>query len=520
MAAAAASLPTAWIAAPPVAGHIVPRPPSIIMPQVPRSQWVVHGSLSARPTAAVAPLRTQVTVPSFAVGSVQAPRQRPSAVYLSPLSSQRTIVATQVMMSPPLALRAREISQANVGWVKPVVSTAASQCPPVFLAPEVQSEPLRQRPVPLPEPPKPAARRPLVLHFDVNKTVIVCDPVKGMSMDTMLSSLLSEASWGTWDDSEPRPVDSEGRAKAASTWRLSQGPQTEAVEGLVTYAELLEDILGMTKEELRTLKAAFVSPGSPGESLHGVYEELQQKLTLPPGVVLPDPPPAVGPNRVFILPSFFHLLIHLEEQGRDFRVVFRTFGIDLPHVVKEFNCFCRGEHPLFPKVPAGLRRRVIELPRGTGEWYRDSAGPHLAMASGTGSKEFVQQAHGFKECSEALQLRLFGEGFVHSLALRDYFQHWRASKEADDSGKLLLVSHHEGPNTPLEVFFDDNIERERAHIVDARDAKTGEALPFASTKGVHLLKAEPFDAIRDPQYFIKALERAEVAYDKYHSGAT
>ena len=39
------------------------------------------------------------------------------------------------------------------------------------------------------------------------------------------------------------------------------------------------------------------------------------------------------------------------------------------------------------------------------------------------------------------------------------------------------------------VFFDDNIERHHAHIVDARHASTGEAMPFNETQGIYLIKA-------------------------------
>ena len=38
---------------------------------------------------------------------------------------------------------------------------------------------------------------PLMLHFDINKTIIISDPVSNISTDQMLNSLLSECIWGT-----------------------------------------------------------------------------------------------------------------------------------------------------------------------------------------------------------------------------------------------------------------------------------------------------------------------------------
>lgn len=37
----------------------------------------------------------------------------------------------------------------------------------------------------------------LILHFDINKTIIMSDPVANISIDKMLNSLLSECIYGT-----------------------------------------------------------------------------------------------------------------------------------------------------------------------------------------------------------------------------------------------------------------------------------------------------------------------------------
>ena len=39
----------------------------------------------------------------------------------------------------------------------------------------------------------------------------------------------------------------------------------------------------------------------------------------------------------FIIPSFFRMMISLKKQKRPFGIVFRTFGDDLPKIIKEFN---------------------------------------------------------------------------------------------------------------------------------------------------------------------------------------
>lgn len=54
----------------------------------------------------------------------------------------------------------------------------------------------------------------------------------------------------------------------------------------------------------------------------------------------------------WILPSFFQLLKDLAQEGRDFAILFRTFGSDLPRVLRAmFKAVDEGAHPLFPDLP-------------------------------------------------------------------------------------------------------------------------------------------------------------------------
>jgi hypothetical protein len=41
-------------------------------------------------------------------------------------------------------------------------------------------------------------------------------------------------------------------------------------------------------------------------------------------------------------------------QGREFTLVFRSFGADVAEVVEEMNAFATGQHPCYPDVRATL----------------------------------------------------------------------------------------------------------------------------------------------------------------------
>lgn len=54
----------------------------------------------------------------------------------------------------------------------------------------------------------------------------------------------------------------------------------------------------------------------------------------------------------WIIPSFFQLLKDLAAEGREFAILFRTFGTDLPRVLSAVSkAVNHGAHPLFPDLP-------------------------------------------------------------------------------------------------------------------------------------------------------------------------
>lgn len=105
-----------------------------------------------------------------------------------------------------------------------------------------------------------------------------------------------------------------------------------------------------------------------------------------------------------------------------------------------------------------------------------------------------------------------------SVGLVDDYSWWEANDERDDAGKLLLVDAELTRRTKLaaksgekvrlgsedvvHVFLDDNIERDRAHIVDVRCKATFTPLPFEDTQNTVLFKVEPYQAITDANYFV------------------
>jgi hypothetical protein len=88
-----------------------------------------------------------------------------------------------------------------------------------------------------------------------------------------------------------------------------------------------------------------------------------------------------------------------------------------------------------------------------------------------------------------------------AIAVRDFYHFWKSRNEHSRAGKLLLVDPLD--TAVVQMFFDDNIGFSKAHIVDARNAWTGESIPFEQCRASYLTRSEPVNAILDPKYFVR-----------------
>jgi hypothetical protein len=120
-----------------------------------------------------------------------------------------------------------------------------------------------------------ASKAHLVLHFDINKTILMSDATKGAGQADMINMLLSECAWGRMHEGPSWiPV---GRL---ATDRPENDPQ------LMTYRNFLDSFLYpfvegsgevTLAENLRrkklcgALQKAFTSAGQPGVTTHGLH---------------------------------------------------------------------------------------------------------------------------------------------------------------------------------------------------------------------------------------------------------
>ena len=267
-----------------------------------------------------------------------------------------------------------------------------------------------------------ASRARLVLHFDVNKTVVMADGVQGAGTGHIVNMLLSECAWGRLEagpawvpvgrlaadrpandpqlmtyrsflDSFLLPTGGEERGGGADGAEASSIPVPPPPAAALAAAAAALGLpppapggpIPSFKDARQALKRTFTDPGQPGALFRSVYDRLVSVLE-----------PCSGVHQV--LHSFFNLLLHLKASKRDFAIVFRSFGTDLASVLAEVDSFARGTHSAYPGVLMDGSDGGPDLrasPAGVGVFYRESARPEgTALLLGPGAAPFLGRRGG------------------------------------------------------------------------------------------------------------------------------
>ncbi|KAJ0064492.1 hypothetical protein NL108_008642, partial [Boleophthalmus pectinirostris] len=181
-------------------------------------------------------------------------------------------------------------------------------------------------------------RRKLVLHVDLNHTVLVSDAVTGLGTLAALDAFLPGVTWG----------------------RMHKGEW----EWLSDVPSLLPPCAGAVSFYSQFGRTPLFTSSPTGRRFRAVLDQHLELLRWPPDAQADPELTALGEDgRLYhwILPSFFQLLLDLSAQNFDFAVVFRTFGSDLPRVLRAVAAATTHGHPLFANITQ-LKLGVDERP--------------------------------------------------------------------------------------------------------------------------------------------------------------
>ncbi|XP_063147520.1 uncharacterized protein LOC134489036 isoform X2 [Candoia aspera] len=259
-------------------------------------------------------------------------------------------------------------------------------------------------------------KRKLVLHIDLNNTILVSDSVTKQGPSAALNYYLSTVTWG--------------KLSHRGEWQwVSESPSLHPpCQGAVSFYSQYGRNTRFTETPL----------GRQFRDLH------RHHLKLLEWEGQPHPWLSIKGEQArhyhLVLPSFFYLLESLHREGREFAVIFRTFGTDLPRVLQAVNCALERQHPSFPalggiSLPVDLRSGRIRC-----------------------SKKKVVLTHGAEQLSSDDGCRKMYAYFSSREGLcgfQDHFEWWAKNNYSSQGGKPVWID----PQDPgvQHICIDDNI---------------------------------------------------------------
>jgi hypothetical protein len=226
-------------------------------------------------------------------------------------------------------------------------------------------------------------------------------------------------------------------------------------------------------------------------------------------------------------------MIELTNKKRAFALIFRTFGFDFDDVIKEFNSFCEGGHPIYNGENEKYPRVYFDGTHNSKDYrindksigiiYRfDEKIDNLFLILGTLKridadnpealftyyKEQINEGKitiikGGKNIFEYITNNSIN-GKINSFCINDHYNTWFKFDKKSICGKPMLV---DPDNKDVKVyFFDDNIDDTETSIVDCRNVITGESIKDKNFTDKYLVRADTIKAAEDEYYYINKIE--------------
>ncbi|XP_028906691.1 uncharacterized protein LOC100682013 isoform X2 [Ornithorhynchus anatinus] len=269
-----------------------------------------------------------------------------------------------------------------------------------------------------PSPAKLLGRGPrkVVLHVDLNNTILVSDSVTNQGPLAALNNYLSTVCWG----------------------KLSQTGEWQWLSYSPSLLPPSPNAVNFYTQFGRNTRFTDGNLGLPFQSLLAHHLKLLEWSGQPDKTF--SIPGEDGKEYHRILPSFFHLLETLLRQGRHFAVVFRTFGQDLPPVLQAMHSALKGQHPQFPAL------QEMAFPTNLSPGRIQCSTREIVVSRGAERVSSRPDGRGMYRYFSSME----GLG-----GFRDHFEWWSKNSFSSRGGKPLWIDPHD-PQVQ-HICFDDNI---------------------------------------------------------------
>ncbi|XP_011618943.2 uncharacterized protein [Takifugu rubripes] len=322
-------------------------------------------------------------------------------------------------------------------------------------------------------------KKKLILHIDLNNTILISDTVTTQGTVAALEYFLTTVTWG--------------RMSREGNWEwLSDSPSLQPpCDGAVSYYSQFGRVMGFTS--------------AAGRCFRRILDQHLDLLLWPNGIKGDRELAVKGEDgRLYhwILPSFFQLLKDLVQEGREFAVVFRTFGGDLPRVLRAvFRALNEGAHPLFPE----LSDLSLKVNMALGKIRCNKRGIVL-----TRDEDRVSTRNGERGLYQYLSSVQGLGGF------QDHFEWWASNTFSIRGGKPFWVDPFD--QSVQHIFIDDNIrQNDEDTIVHPKvfldpDGTETRMACTSELYDITLVQTDLLQAISDLSYFT---QRVHICLENY-----
>nr|XP_033782016.1 uncharacterized protein LOC117351195 [Geotrypetes seraphini] len=322
------------------------------------------------------------------------------------------------------------------------------------------------------------AKRKLILHLDLNNTILVSDAVTNQGPRSALNAYLSTVAWGKINKTGEWQWLTDSLSllppcQNAVNYYSQFGRETD-----FTDTALGQHFKGIFTDHLKLLEwsgeadEVFATTGEDGKAYH------------------------------WILPSFFHLLERLHLEARHFAVVLRTFGTDLPQVLHAVRCALEGRHPHFP--------HLITLPVDHNPGRIRCSKREVLLSRGSERVSTKPDARNIYNYFGSLE----GIG-----GFQDHFDWWARHQFTSEGGKPFWIDPDDF--SVQHIFIDDNIRADDDYNIvfpqvflkrldgHVRTASASELYSIC------LVQTDLLRAIAEKNYFLECVKDCEEKYDHY-----
>lgn len=336
----------------------------------------------------------------------------------------------------------------------------------------------------------------LILHFDINETILIGDEAGGDTVDDCLNKIISKCAFvkipsdvtSCKSTSEIVPVQWWDGKYIQDERMCNEQRPTPNPPPLYTGWEWPKHTCPYYRTSFKKRAKQFTMPNQDGEIYHPLYEHL--KLQIPTYEMTSEISYAMVSNNderksglpsshpfFRMIPSFFHTLVKLQEEGRDYTLVLRTFGSDLEDIALAVSDFARGKHPLFPNF---YEPKLVldEKNLFKGRWRRNSDSciddnDNINTDSPVSSVFDLLPWKYDENDSNNASIKAIASGDEqvmnmieqsNVIGINDDYHYWDQNNNAPETAKPVWIHDTEscenGRKNYHHIFFDDNIHND------------------------------------------------------------